>query len=113
MDTPALASNPLDAPTADCPRGVPDFWELVDVIADVTAGLRLAEAVADGAIRDAAAMKMRAIQAEHDASTARAEERRRIALLIQDAASGGVLMATREALLELREQVLALEDSHG
>jgi hypothetical protein len=40
-----------------------------------------------------------------------AEERRRIARLIQDAASEATLMPTREALLQLRERVLALEDA--
>jgi hypothetical protein len=41
----------------------------------------------------------------------RAAERRRIARLIQDAASAATLMPTRDALLALREQVLALEDA--
>lgn len=43
-------------------------------------------------------------------ATARAEERRRIARLIQDRASRRIPAAVRAELLSFREQVLALED---
>lgn len=48
--------------------------------------------------------------ARRTVATARAEERRRVARLLQDRASRRVPAAVREELLSFREQVLALED---